>query len=392
MRKKYTNHKNKQSNHSLNNEIRYPKMRSNTWPKSKQKYHMIPKKKYEKSKITHSTKKNMVIRKGGYFPRRLYMTAIAFGALAAFFISIFTLRTDLWFLLLFPIISLGLAVRYFYKKHIRFGEKISINKNRIIIEFYGSSNKKIQFKTVAIKSMTCIVDGQYHHFKIYKTNNSSVSFSILDTKKQDPLSEIIKFTNLEKVIETTSESEKVTRYWSRSIYLKRKQRVIEDISEKLYEYRSDYFSITSEDNNLAIDIKGFTSDEVYIDNTNSVIHYQTKNGSKGSIPFEDIRSIEKIITETEPIKSTNRIKIKLLVNLKNTKSIEIIEYRTHEAFPAEMEIIDMNKDFDNLAAIIDMNIKASIDKELETLDLDTLIDNRDKIILDPLENTNDSND
>lgn len=302
---------------------------------------MIPRKKYEKNKITQFTKNRMIIRKGGYFPRRLYLTAIGFGMLITLFTTLLIAHTYIWFLFLFPMIVAGLIMRYFYKNHIRFGEKISINKSRIAIELYGSNTRILQFYRDTIKSTTCTLSGLYYHFKVYKNDNSSISFSVFDAMKQDPLKAIFKFTDLKKILETTSADAKIIRYWSKSSNHKRGHREIKDISEALYEYRSDYFSITTKDNDLSIQMIGVESENIFIDKTKRIINYHSLTSNQASITFDNIVSIEKIITETSPITVSNQINIRLVAHLNDGESIDILNYKTHESILAEMDIIEI---------------------------------------------------
>ncbi len=334
----------------------------------------------------------MIIRKGGYFPKRLLWTIVASIMLTVFFLTLLISYTDIWFLLLYPIISAGLAIRFYYKNHIRFGEKISINKNRITLEIYGSTNKKAIFRRGSIKALTCTISGLYYHFKIYKTDNSYISFSIHDSKNQNPLAAIIKFANLKKELETTSGNEIALRYWSKSSNNKRQEREIENVSTSLYEYRSEYFEIVSDNDCLSIQTNTSKPDNIYIDTKLKLIQYSKQAESNRSITFDEIISIEKSITETAPIKSTNQITIKVIAHLHSGESIEMMIYKTHESIPAQMEIIEMNKDFNNLVAIIDMNIKASIDEGLDRLDLNE-VDHSDDLLklksLDMLDNLDD---
>ncbi len=322
---------------------------------------MFFKKKYEKNKITQFTKNRMIIRKGGYFPKRFYLAAGFLGMLTTFFITLLIAYTHIWFLLLFPMIVVGMLIKYYYRNYIQFGEKISINKNRIMIDLYGSELKKLQFRRDTVKSMTCIKSGLHYNFKIYQTNNSSISFSVYDEKKQDPLAAILHFTNLKKVLDTSNSKEQVLRFWSKRSHHKRKLKEIKDISEELFEYRSEYFSITSKENSLIINSKADTLNRISIGENPNQLQYQTAN-SVGFIYFENITSIEKVISESSPTTTSNQITVKIIVHLKNGETIEIFNFVTHEAIPGDMDIIEIENDFGNLVAIIDMKIKSSIDE------------------------------
>jgi len=352
---------------------------------------MINKKKYEKSKITQFTKNRIIIRKGGYYPRRMYLTAILLAVLVTVFTTLLLVNVGIWFLFLYPLISLGLIVRYIYKKHLRFGEKISVNKNRVLVEFYGSSEnafRRVQIKKPSLKSMICIVSGSRYQFKLYKSNNSSISFTVIDDKSQNPLKKILAFGDFVKISENTHKDGKVLRFWSKSQKFKKTPKEVQNVSESLFEYRSDHFSITSENSILAISIKNKSKFHFILNKELQQIEYQNHNGHRQSIKFHDIASIRKEINESNPIDTNNSINVRLIVKLKNGKSIDLFSYYTYEEVPGEMEIIEIDKDFKNLTAIVDMHIKSSIDEDLDILDLEELKQEKPMILKSPLGNRN----
>lgn len=333
---------------------------------------MIPNKKYQKSIITHFSKRKIIIRKGGYFPRRLYLAAILSSLLVVSLIMAFAFKAIMGALYLLPAILLGVAIRTFYREHIYFGETIRISKKGIHLQFSGSNSRQIEFKKDTIKSMICVVTENYYKFKLYKIDNSSLSFSVKDVNQQNPLKAILKFTNLIQKFENVQGKEKILRFWSKRSHLKKAQRPIENISDNLLEYRSPYFNIESQEPLLKINIKNHLYQSLEIDKEERTISYFDDFDEKKTLKIEEIVSIQKVVTETEALKTNNKITIRIQATLSNGRITDLLVFEKDNHSPEEMEILEINKDFENLTSIVDMSIKSAIDEDLEVLDLEEL--------------------
>lgn len=349
---------------------------------------MIPNKKYQKSVITHFSKRKIIIRKGGYYPRRMYLAAILTALLVGLLVMAFTFKAVLGTLFLLPTI-LGFAeIQKFYRKHIHFGETIIIQRNKILLKLSGSNTKQIEFKKDAIKSMICVNSGDYFQFKLYRNDNSSMSFSVRDVNQQKPLKAILKFANLKLHLENVQGQEKVMRFWSKKRNFKKTARKIENVSDDFFEYRSPYFKIESKDDVLKINIKNHLYQDLEIEKEQRTISYFDNFDEKQSIKFEEIATIKKIVTETAPLNKNNQITIRIQAKLSDGSTSDLLVFKTNEPSPEEMEIVEIDKDFKNLTSIIDMSMKSVIDEDLEILHLEELKKEHQIKLKSPLEDYN----
>lgn len=329
---------------------------------------MESERKYITNKITQFTRNRLIIRKGGYYPVRmtaLICSAALFMTLVAY---LFTIENNWWQTLLYPLC----LILFFGPQIIRvtsvFGQKISINNKRILIQSYQGLGSKIIFKKAHIKSMICTREGNNYHFKIWNIKNKKIEFTIANHRKRNPLDYIIGFLGVQKQHISTNKNKTTTRYWTRNLDHVREKRKIQDIGVELFDYRSDYFKISTNTNRLVIN----SLDEkcrIIFDKNKRTLNYINEKQQSRSINTKLIKSIQYHIRESTPEQKGYQFSILLTATTYDNQEISLLREIHTEKDPGNLDIIDIELDYKNLVAIIDMKIKSAIDEDLDILDL-----------------------
>lgn len=352
---------------------------------------MTTTRKYKNNTITQFTDNRFIIRGGGYHSMKMVKLYTVWFLLLAFMAFLLYANNDLIKDIAFPLgISIigGIpAINYAS----RYGHKISINQKRIFIEHYAGDKPKKTFKRTDVKSMICTVKEDQYLITIFNIKNEEIQFTIKDKRKRNPVPYIVKNLNLKKTHTSTNGKTVTTRYWTGNSEIKRKEREIKNIGEELEEYRSDYYTITSDKNQLTI-ITTNIQNTLVLDKHNRSIRFIDKKNQSRLINTDIIASINYSILESAPSQADNKVTIQLLATTIKGKTTILFRNTITEEDPSNMDILDIELDFKNLVAIMDMTTKASIDEDLDTLDLEDL-ENTEKIIkLKSLDKLKDSND
>ncbi len=338
----------------------------------------------KKDRITHFNNRALVIF-NQEFEEAYYRSAfISLSVVAIYLTSYFFIP-----FLSFALLALPMLLLFLYGMYLR---AESLHENNITITKSGINitnkyRKQSTTKTItssSIKSILLQKNGNFHDFQIYTLDNKLIKFSISNNEKKEILPFIEKCLNVEAILENNTKDGQTLRYWSKS--KKRSPRKVPNIGEELSDYKSNYFEILHLDKIKLINSKINANSLKINTHKETVTTIRHWHGEK-IIKFKDIKQLGYHIEES----SSNRYTCTIYVKTDH-ETIVIFQDVITTNDTSEMEIIDIDLDFKNITAIIDMTIKASIDKSLDTLDLRNIPTNDQELTLKEIEKLNNLND